>query len=123
MIISLSAVKSAANGTAWKTAGMRGYVKKTVPSGAAADTFSLDFVQADGDVYSFAWDGTKFTYSGKVAHDENGVIGSGSPVAESKLELDEYLLSLVMGSDSWVAGTALSYDTARLNPATVTGEW
>lgn len=123
MIVSLSSVKSAATGTAWKTAEMRGYVKKTVPDGAAPGAFNLDFVQADGDAYRFAWDGSKFTYSGYVAHGSSGALGTGSPVSGTALPFDAFLLGLAMGSASWEAGTADAYDAGRLDPDTVTGEW
>lgn len=59
-MISKTQVEAARTGTAWKTATMRGYVKKTVLDEAAygEDSYKLTFVKADGTEYDFYFHNT-----------------------------------------------------------------
>lgn len=100
-MIDIDQIRYAADGTAWKTPAMRGYVKKTALD---ADTygegaFKLTFVKANGTAYDFFWD-------------------NGTGTSSSSLTLDRELLGHILNSN-WQQGTAADYEAARGG----TGTW
>ena len=97
----LDQIRYAADGTAWKTPSMRGYVKKTVLDATTYgdDAFKLSFVKANGTAYDFYFD-------------------NGTGTSSASLTLDYELLGHILNSN-WQQGTAAEFEAARGG----TGTW
>jgi hypothetical protein len=95
IMINKSTVEFAADGTAWKTTTMRGYIKKTVLDEAThgEKSFKLTFVKADGSEDDFYF-------------------GNGTGVSSSDLILDQELLNHILVSQ-WQSGTVGDFEQIR----------
>lgn len=100
-------IEYAADGAAWKTPSMKGYIKKTV---LAAETYGegaykLTFVKADGTSYDFYFNVDTSVFTGTIPDASN-------------LTFDRELLGHVI-DNNWIAGTAAEFEAARSG----TGTW
>lgn len=94
-MISKTAVDVAKDGSAWKTATMRGYIKKTVldPETYGEKAYKLTFVKADGSEYDFFFD-------------------NGTGKSSTTLILDSELLSHILNT-AWQSADAATYEQVR----------
>ena len=100
-MVSKSSIENASGGRAWKTASMKGYVKKTALDAATYGTgaYKLTFVKAAGTEYDFYFNVDTSVYTSAIPNAAN-------------LTLDAELLGHML-TESWQAGTAADYETAR----------
>lgn len=121
-MITFNTIVYAADGTAWKTSSMRGYICKVGDRGA--DTFQLQFFKADPTVSTPAM---RFTF---VRTSEAGAevptyapaafqSGSSSQITPADVtdDLDVQLLMLLLSGD-WYSGRATEFETARTADST-----
>lgn len=114
-INSIDASNEAAN--AMKIPEWEGYVYKTTDGVSTSDVeagkFKLVFVKSNGAQYVYLFDGVSdYTYVGYIAPGSSGALGSGSPVAGTKLEQDPDLLEAYL-SQNWEIGSADVFDARR----------
>lgn len=107
---------------ATKIPSWHGYVYETTSGmtdeDVAAGKYKLIFVKANGDQYVYTYDGVAdFTYNGFIANND-GALGTGSPVVGTTLTLGADLLEALV-SDAWVTGSQTYFDQNR----TADSEW
>lgn len=105
------AAKNAAKHTSWG-----GYVYKTTngltEQEIAAGKYRLNFVRRNGDQYVFLWDGrADFAYAGFIENDD-GALGTGSPVPGTTLAYDADLLEATVDTQ-WDVGAQELYEARR----------
>ena len=93
-----------------------GYVYKTTTglteADVAAGKYKLIFVKANGDQYVYQFDGlADFAYLGYVANDD-GALGTGSPVPGTTLAQDPDLLE-AYAAETWTIGAQSTYESRR----------
>ena len=93
-----------------------GYVYKTTTglteAEVAAGKYKLIFVKANGDQYVYQWDGlADFTYLGYIANDD-GALGTGSPVPGTTLVQDADLPEAI-AEETWTIGAQATYESRR----------
>ena len=100
-MISKTAVDVAKDASAWKTATMRGYIKKTVldPETYGEKAYKLTFVKADGSEYDFYFD-------------------NGTGKSSTTLILDSELLTHILNT-VWQSADVATYEQVRGG----TGTW
>ena len=100
-MIGKSTLANASNNTAWKTASMKGYVKKTNLDAATYGTgaYKLTFVKAGGTSYDFYFNVDTTVWTSAIPNASDLVLDA---------ELLEHLLN-----DRWTSGTAAEYEAAR----------
>ena len=111
VIDAADATRNAAKVPEW-----HGYVYKTTTglsdADIAAGKYKLIFVKANGDQYVFQWDGlADFTYLGYIANDD-GALGTGSPVPGTTLVFDQDLLEAV-AEETWTVGAQATFESRR----------
>ena len=93
-----------------------GYVYKTTTglsdADIAAGKHKLVFVKANGDQYVYQWDGVAdYTYLGYIANDD-GALGTGTPVSTTTLVFDQDLLEAV-AEETWTVGAQATFESRR----------
>jgi len=93
-----------------------GYVWKHTTGLTDADVsagkYKLVFVKANGDQYVYQFDGlADFTYLGYIANND-GALGTGTPVVGTTLAQDPDLLE-AYAAETWVVGAQATYESRR----------
>ena len=93
-----------------------GYVYKTTTGlteqEVAAGKYKLIYVKANGDQYVYQWDGlADFAYLGYIENDD-GALGTGSPVSGTTLVQDADLLE-AYAAETWTIGAQATYEARR----------
>ena len=113
IIRSLVAADGARN--AAKVPELKGYLVKTTDGLSeeeiAAGKFKLVFVNADGDQYVFAFDGSGYAYVGFVAGASRPG-DHGEPDASVAFALDGEIFTALVG-DNWTIGSRDAFEAAR----------